>query len=149
MNQLTAAQPELHEGEKFAFSITLSDGKTIAIPAARPGERYIGSLIDPNGRMCHSYLLPGDKEKNWDDGLAWAKGLGGDLPSRVEQAMLFAHMPEEFKKKTYWSNTQYACTDEQYACTDEIWYQHFGIGYQYVFNRRYEIRVRAVRRVAI
>lgn len=72
------------------------------IPTARPGERYLGSIIEPNGsRVRHIFLLPGEAEKNWNDGMEWAKNLGGDLPDRIEQAMLLAFMPEEFQKKAY------------------------------------------------
>jgi hypothetical protein len=113
---------------------------SFAIPAARPGERYISVIIQPDGRVRHSFLLPGDEEKNWNDGMAWAKDKGGDLPDRIEQAMLVAHMPEEFKKEAYWSNTQHA-GGSHYA-----WYQGFGLGCQDDFIKSAELRVRAVRR---
>jgi len=111
-----------------------------AIPAARPGERYLGSITEPSGRMRHTFLLPDDKKKNWNDGMEWARSVGGDLPDRIEQAMLFAYMPDEFQKEAYWSNTQHA-GDSGYA-----WYQSFDYGNQYGHGKSCELRVRPVRR---
>ena len=113
-----AANLELNEGEKLAFSITLPDGKTI-----------------------HTILLPGEKCMNWNDGMAWAKEQGGDLPDLVEHAFFKKYMPEEFNPKLYWSNTQHAY-NSCYA-----WYQSFYIGYQSRSFKYDELLVRAVRRI--
>lgn len=112
--------PDLNEGEKLAFSITLPDGKTI-----------------------HTILLPGDVKKNWNDAMEWAKSIGGDLPDRAEQALFFKYMPEAFEKAWYWSNTQHASYSE-YA-----WNQDFSSGIQNYHNKSYEGRARAVRRITI
>ncbi|OIR11005.1 hypothetical protein GALL_71760 [mine drainage metagenome] len=116
---------------------------SFAIQAARPGERYAGSIIEPSGRMRHTFLLPGDeKVPDWNAGMAWAKDCGGDLPDRVEQAMLNAYLSDEFKPEAYWSNTQHA------GYSYNAWYQHFDDGYHYYYYRKSaELRVRAVRRV--
>jgi hypothetical protein len=113
---------------------------SFAIPAARPGERYIGGIIEPSGRVRHTFLMPGDEEKDWDGGMQWAHDLGGDLPDRIEQSMLHAHMPEEFEKEAYWSNTQHA----GYSCY--AWCQNFYHGHQSLSYKSAELRVRAVRR---
>lgn len=117
---LKAMLPELNEGEKYAFCITLPDGKTI-----------------------HTILLPGDTEKNWKDAMEWAASIGGDLPNRAEQALLFQYMPEEFKKDWYWSNSQHA------AYSYCAWLQGFVDGRQGYYYKDNEWRARAVRRVAI
>jgi hypothetical protein len=111
-----------------------------AIPAARPGERYLCSIVEPSGRMRHTFLMDGDKQLNWNDAMEWAKELGGDLPDRIEQAMLFAYMPEEFQKEAYWSNTQHA-GGSRYA-----WYQDFKDGSQNGSLKSSECRARPVRR---
>ena len=72
--------------------------------------------------------------------MAWAKSIGGDLPDRIEQAMLFNFMHEEFKHDTYWSNTLHA-EDSDYA-----WYQIFFTGCQSYHDRSGKCRSRAVRR---
>lgn len=119
MNAITeATNLELKEGEKLAFSITLPDGETI-----------------------HTILLPGEKCMNWNDGMAWAKEQGGDLPDLVEHAFFKKYMPEEFKPKLYWSNTQHA------GGSDYAWCQGFSDGSQYYYYKRDALLVRAVRRV--
>jgi hypothetical protein len=112
--------PLLNEGEKYAFSITL-----------------------PNGKTIHTILLPGEEKKNWKDAMEWAKSLGGDLPDRAEQALLFKYLSEDFLPEWYWSNTQHASVS---ACA---WFQSFYDGYQYDDYKSYEGSARAVRRVVI
>lgn len=121
MNTVTkqALQP-LNEGEKYAFSISL-----------------------PNGKTIHTILLPGEEKKSWKDAMDWAKSLGGDLPDRAEQALLFKYMSEEFLPEWYWSNTQHV------GVSDFAWYQDFDYGYQGNSYESSELRVRAVRRVTI
>jgi hypothetical protein len=116
MNAITL--PPLNEGEKYAFSITLPDGKTI-----------------------HTILLPVDESvASWDAGMQLAKDLGGDLPDRAEQALFYKYMPEEFQKDWYWSNTQHA--GDSYSA----WYQGFGSGHQLSGSKSSECRARPVRR---
>jgi hypothetical protein len=112
---------------------------SFAVPSVRPGERYLGSIIEPSGRMRHIFLMPCDEKKNWNDGWKWAQSRGGDLPDRIEQAMLFAYMPEEFQKEAYWSNTQHA------GISSYAWCQDFSIGFQCYYESA-ELRVRSVRR---
>jgi hypothetical protein len=113
--------PELKEGEKYAFGITLPDGKTI-----------------------HTILLTVDQTvANWDAGMELAKSLGGDLPDRAEQALFYKYMPEEFQKDWYWSNTQHAGTSHY------SWCQYFDYGGQDTIIKSDELRVRPVRRQPI
>lgn len=112
------------------------------MPLPHPGERYVGGIIQSDGRICHTFLLPGDElVPDWDAGMRLAKEKGGDLPSRIEQAMMFSFMPEEFQKEAYWSNAQHA------GYSDYAWYQDFSYGLQDDNSKDYELRVRAVRRV--
>ena len=113
---------------------------SFAIPAARSGERYLGSIVEPSGRVRHTFLMSGDKKLNWNDGMAWAKGLGGDLPDRIEQSMFLAFMPDEFQKEAYWSNTQHA------GVSNDAWCQSFRSGSQISIYKSCECRVRPVRR---
>jgi hypothetical protein len=79
----------------------------------------------------------------WDAAKAWVESIGGTLPTRKEQALLFANVPELFEKEWYWSCEQYAGNDA-YA-----WCQGFGNGGQYGTRENYELRARAVRRLPI
>jgi len=72
-----------------------------------------------------------------------ANSLGGDLPDRAEQALLFQYLPEEFQKAAYWSNTQHAA-DSYYA-----WFQNFDYGSQSYNDKSADLRASAVRRVFV
>ena len=115
----------------------------IQIPAPLTGERYVTSIMQPDGRMQHVFLLPGEDKKNWNDGVAWAKEKGGDLPDRIVFAYLKTHMPEEFKQEAYWMNEQHA-DGSGYA-----WYQSFCYGSQLNILKYRKLLVRAVRRLSI
>lgn len=115
-------------------------GTTIALAA---GEEHIVSIVGADGKGHHTILLPGDKSGTWKAMKKWAEQLGGDLPDRVEQAVLFRDHKEKFQDDWYWSNTQPA------DGADCAWCQSFGYGSQswdYVSNR---FRARAVRRISI
>ena len=116
----------------------------IALPDLKKGELYVGGTIDAGGKVTHTILLPGEKaDANWKDALAWAKSVGGDLPNRIEQAMLWAHHADKFQKRYYWSNETYA------AGSDSAWFQSFYYGYQSFWLKGFKAMARAVRRVTI
>jgi hypothetical protein len=93
-------------------------------------ERYLCSITRPNGETCHIILLPTDfAADNWANQMERAKAAGGDLPSRVEQALLLECVHEEFKEEAYWSNTQHS-DDSDYA-----WFQSFSYGTQSTSRR--------------
>jgi hypothetical protein len=118
----------------------------LQIPPLAEGEIYIGAIGDKNGDFHHVILLPGDnKRASWADQLEWAKSIGGDLPNRVEQAILFANFRDQFEQEAYWSNTP--DTDPGYS--GWAWFQDFSYGLQYDYRQGYELRARAVRRLPI
>ena len=115
-------------------------------PPLAKGEIYIGAIGDKNGDFYQLVLLPGDNaDASWDDQMAWAKSIGGDLPNRVEQAMLFADFRDQFEQEAYWSNTP--DTDPGYE--GWAWFQGFGSGYQTINPKYTALRARAVRRLPI
>ena len=118
--------------------------KQLQIPPLYEGETYIGAIGDKNGDVHHIILLPGDNDNaNWKDQMEWAKSIGGDLPTRVEQSMLWAGHRDQFKKDLYWSNETHHESD-QYA-----WHQYFRNGRQGYDRKVNELRARAVRRLPI
>ncbi|WGS53529.1 DUF1566 domain-containing protein [Paraburkholderia sp. D15] len=118
----------------------------LQIPPLAEGEIYIGAVGDKNGDIYHVVLLPGDNDDApWADQLEWAKSIGGDLPNRIEQAMLFAGFRDEFQKDAYWSNAP--DTDTGYA--GWAWYQYFLTGSQSLNHKGNALRARAVRRLPI
>ena len=97
----------------------------IAKPPLNEGEIYIGLIGDAKGEAYHLVLLPGDNDDATHQAqLDWAKSIGGDLPNRIEQSMLWANHRDQFKKDWYWSNETHH-TESSWA-----WVQRFGSGYQ-------------------
>jgi hypothetical protein len=112
----------------------------------KDGEIYAGLILGEAGQPdYHLALLPAKPEKilNWSNALAWAASVGGDLPTRNEQSLLFANCKTHFEERWYWSNTQLA------ANPDYAWVQNFDDGYQGYGLKSDEYRARAVRRILI
>jgi hypothetical protein len=111
----------------------------------RPGEHYAGIIIGKDGEQSrHLILLPGEVESiNWKDAKAWANEQGGRLPTRREQALLFANLKEQFQDAWYWSSEEHA-SDSDYA-----WSQYFDDGTQYCYDKSSLLRARAVRSLII
>ena len=128
--------------KQLARAVAYAKNKEVLILAE--GEIYIGAIGDALGNLHHVILLPGDNDDDTHEAqLEWAKSIGGDLPSRIEQALLFANHRDQFKKGWYWSKDIYH-TESSWA-----WCQHFGRGHQYGNSRRSGLRARAVRRLPI
>lgn len=111
----------------------------------KEGEVYVGAIIGSNGQGNHVILLPDHPKKRmaWQKAKDWAKSVGGDLPNRIEQALLLEQKKAEFAEAWYWSSTQHA-EDADYA-----WGQDFSYGGQSFGHKVYTLRARsrAVRRV--
>ena len=119
--------------------------QTITTPELSEGEFYAGILLGKDGEPDHHViLLPGQaNDVNFKQAQQFSADIGGDLPTRREQSLLFANLKEQFEDRWYWSGTQHA-SDSDYA-----WCQYFGNGYQYVSRKGDELRARAVRRSVI
>ncbi len=111
----------------------------------KPGEQYAGIILGQDGEPDHHLiLLPGQATNvKWDAAREFAQNAGGELPTRREQALLFANLKGEFEPRWYWSGEQHA------ARSDFAWLQYFLNGYQYSTHKSYEGRARAVRRLII
>ncbi len=136
--------PVVWRGRQQRHSEMTTKQLTITLPELADGERYLCGVIDENGAVAHTVLLPGDADPApWEAQIAWAKSIGGDLLSRTEQAIAFASMPEEFKRDWYWSNQQHA------SASGYAWSQYFDGGHQHGTRKYNELRARAVRRLVI
>lgn len=114
----------------------------LQIPPLAEGETYIGAIGNAKGEVYHIVLLPGDSEPaSHAEQIAWAQSIGGDLPNRIEQAMLFANHKPLFQESWYWSNQ---LDEDGWA-----WRQLFGYGGQDHYSTYYALRARAVRRLAV
>ncbi|MGB2832954.1 MAG: hypothetical protein WBC07_08355 [Methylotenera sp.] len=116
----------------------------ITKPELKEGEIYAGTIINPDGTGNHIILLAADHEKTtWQSAMDWAKEHGGDLPNRVESALLFNQSKSEFQQDWYWTNETHAYD------TEWAWCQNVHYGRQYYDLKNSELRARAVRRLAI
>ena len=130
-------------GDILGHVTTTTDGTRA--PPLNDGEHYAGVLLGKDGALSHHLiLLPGDHDDlPWQAAMDWTKSIGGELPTRREQALLYANLPEQFKSEWYWSCEQHA------AFSDYAWMQGFGNGYQGNGRKSYFSRARAVRRLTI
>lgn len=112
-------------------------------PELKEGEIYVGAIIGADGYGHHVILLPEHPKERmtWQEAMDWSKSVGGDLPSRIEQALLFYQKKDEFSEGWYWSNAQHA------AYSSYAWYQGFNGGNQCSYHKDYTLHARAVRRV--
>ena len=110
-----------------------------------PGEHYAGLIVGKNGeRSYHLVLVPGAVDSvTWAKAKEFAKDVGGDLPTRREQALLYANCKEQFEEAWYWSSEEHA-SDSGYA-----WMQAFDDGNQDDHRKYGTYRARAVRRLPI
>lgn len=71
----------------------------ITIPSLADGELWAGILLNEDGTPIHHViLLPGEAERiGWNKAIEWAKEIGGELPTRREQSLLFANLKSQFK----------------------------------------------------
>lgn len=109
------------------------------------GEIYVGTIITPGEYgSYHLILIPGEAESiNWSDAQSWAKDAGGELPNRVEGALLFAAQRSEFKEAWYWTRERHV------SDSDCAWTQDFCDGLQDYDDTGSKGRARAVRRLII
>lgn len=119
---------------------------TFTIPSLNEGEHYAGIVLDPESSQPthHLILLPGEaKSITWPDALTWAEQAGGALPTRQEQALLYANLKPHFKGDWHWSGEQGAGLEAS------AWCQDFLSGGQLYYHKFNELRARAVRRLPI
>ena len=116
------------------------------------GGLYAGILRGETGEPDYRlYLAPEPKDLSlpWAKAMSYAKAFKSSalhdftLPTRREQRLLWANLPEHFDSAWYWSNEQYA------GYSDYAWMQNFGNGNQYIVLKSLSYRVRLVRRVPI
>lgn len=117
----------------------------LTAPPLADGEIHVATIQIAGQAPYHLILLPDHPEDEMTHQAAteWASSIGGELPNRAEQALMFAHNRVQFYRDWYWSNTLHE-SDPDYA-----WCQSFGYGYQYDSYRYGELRARAVRRLPI
>jgi hypothetical protein len=121
-----------------------------AIPLPRINSTYAGGevmgvMAGQNDAMDYLLIDLGvepEKDLTWSEAKTWAKSVGGELPTRREQSMMFGNRRTgQYQPRWYWSCEPYAGY-EQYA-----WLQTFNYGFQYGDRKGDHGKARAVRRV--
>jgi len=121
----------------------------LQIPPLSEGETYIGAIGNKSGEVYHVVLLPGDNDRApHAKQIEWAKSIGGDLPTKLEAAMLFAHAKDEFNSEWYWTNEDFVDPEDP-DDSGWAWSQYFGSGSQLTSHKDIQLRARAVRRLPI
>lgn len=130
--------------------MTKKTNPAAAIPMPRINSTYAGGevmgvMAGQDGKPDYLLIDLGVEPANdvtWQEALDWAKSVGGELPTRREQSVMFGNRREgQYQPRWYWSCEQCA-GDERCA-----WVQNFYDGYQ-LFTRKVDhLRARAVRRV--
>jgi hypothetical protein len=109
----------------------------------QPGEHYAGVVLDTEGKVMHHLVLMAQKPNgklNWKDAMDWAASAGGHLPTRQEQALLYANCKPHLQPGWHWSCESHE-EDASYA-----WNCNFGYGDQLISRKSYEGSAVAVRR---
>ena len=110
----------------------------------QPGEHYAGAVLDTDGEHLHHLVLMAevpDSKLAWQSAMDWATSIGGALPTRQEQALLFANCKPHLNPEWHWSSETHA-DNASYA-----WLCHFLNGHQLYSLKSFEGSAVAVRRV--
>ena len=129
-----------------AFSAAIASTEPPRIGEIRVGATYMGIVRGENGARDYQLwdLGEADKRMPWAEAMKWAEGVGGGLPTRRDQAVMFGNRGEgQYKSEWYWSCEQYAGY-ESYA-----WMQNFNHGSQNDDHKSLAYLARAVRRKPI
>ena len=138
--ELAAMIQQLHEQAAHCTQIEI-EGCTLEL---RAGEHYAGAVLDKNGDHLHHLVLRAERpagKLNWQAAMDWAKGVGGSLPSRQENSLLFANCKYHLDPSWHWSSESH---EDDASCA---WGCNFGDGYTDYDLKSYEGSAVAVRRV--
>ena len=108
------------------------------------GEHYAGAVLDADGNHMHDLVLVPQRHGTrltWKAALDWAAEIGGTLPTRQEQSLIFANCKPHLEGGYHWSSEEYEDNDK-YA-----WYCGFGDGHQDDYRKDGALSAVAVRRL--
>jgi|SRR6516164_270224 hypothetical protein len=106
------------------------------------GEHYAGAVLNEDGTVKHHLIRMAARpteRMTWADACAWAKSVGGDLPTRQEAALLFANCKPHLIADWHW-------TSEEHENASSAWSCLFSYGTQYYYHKSCEGLAVAVRR---
>jgi hypothetical protein len=125
--------------QESTATATLSFASLPALGAELEGGIFAGVTTLPTGQHAAVILLPNKAQERmtWQQSMAWADEVGGQLPSRPVAALLYANAKAQFEPDWHWTNEEYGAS---YA-----WLCHFRNGAQSYRHKSYEGCARAVR----
>ena len=130
--------------------MTKKTNPAAAIPMPRINSTYAGGevmgvMAGQDGKPDYLLIDLGVEPANdvtWQEALAWAKSVGGELPTRREQSVMFGNRRDgQYQLRWYWSCEQDAGNESS------AWIQNFYYGNQSNGHKVSHGRARAVRRV--
>lgn len=123
----------------------ISLNKLPSLRDALEGGTFAGVLTMPDGTHVAVVLLPERPAQHlsWQDAIAWAEGIGAQLPDRQEQALLFANCRDALPEEWCWSRQE----DEEEA--SYAWFCLFNYGYQNITLKSFEGSAVAVRLIPL
>ncbi|CAN5860045.1 hypothetical protein BH11PSE13_BH11PSE13_12520 [soil metagenome] len=113
--------------------------------ALQPGERYAGAVLNDDGSIKHHLVLMAGrpaKKLAWQAAMNWAAEVGGQLPDRQEQALLFANCKPHLEAAWHWSSQVHE------SDASDAWNCDFSDGHQSSNHKSYEGSAVAVRRIS-
>lgn len=106
------------------------------------GGIFAGIITNPDGTVCAVVLLPGKgRDLNWGEAKSWAAEQGGELPSRLVAALLFANVKDRLSSEWHWTSDE---GDAYFA-----WSSNFNNGFQNTSHKSYEDSAVAVRLIPV
>ena len=151
MTTITLETIQARQDELVAMIAAFNASKTtINLPAAtielHPGEGYAGLVLHDDGTPSHHLVLMAarpTKRLVWQAAKDWAAEVGGTLPTRREQSLIYAHCRTHVKHGSHWSSEVFE-TDTCHA-----WYCCFDKGGQHYCRKSFLECAVAVRRIPI
>lgn len=148
IESIQARQAELAEMIQQLASSKAAQAEVIRLPETEitlnPGERYAGAVLDADGHVLHHLVLMAQRPAGrleWQAAMDWASSVGGRLPDRQEQALLYANCKPYLEPAWHWS----CVTDEDDA--SYAWNCSFSYGSQSNHHKSFGGSAVAVRRV--
>lgn len=94
-------------GPQFQADDESTTPAAVNTPNLQAGEHYAGVVLDESGNVKHHLVLMAARPDNklaWQPAMDWATGIGGTLPTRQEQALLFANCKPHLQPEWHWSS---------------------------------------------
>lgn len=149
LKAIQAKQTELatmiQQLEAQAATTTLIEVEACTI-TLQPGEHYAGAMLNDTGQHKHHLVLMAQRptnKLNWQAAMDWAKRIGGTLPTRQEQALLFANCKSHLETAWHWSSEVHE------SDASSAWYCGFSYGGQGFSRKSYEGSAVAVRLIQL